>query len=290
MAAPWSSIDPVFLTALARPHDRCFLLKVEKEVIRFLHDPSKGSLCFPPTTSYHRMLLHHVADRFRMDHLAMLNQEGARVLVMIKRLDSCSPVPSLLEFVQATDSQAAPPPLAPLNQMRIMKRRDDPIKGKNSLVQREFLDNQEEEEKRPISLVEKEQEYRRARAIIFNKDEESALEEEIEEDSSHSPDEADFPVDDDLHEFVRYPLSRSSEPSPNPESQSFLEVYNLPPNLRNYEIDVLLDDLKLAGASIEFLSSGRLMAIFPTPSHAEEALLSIQNSDYKLRRWQDSLE
>uniref|UniRef100_UPI00358F6807 R3H domain-containing protein 1-like isoform X2 n=1 Tax=Myxine glutinosa TaxID=7769 RepID=UPI00358F6807 len=50
------------------PRDRLMLLKMEQELIDFIHDANSQYKKFPPMTSYHRMLVHRVAAYFGMDH------------------------------------------------------------------------------------------------------------------------------------------------------------------------------------------------------------------------------
>ncbi|XP_075908635.1 cAMP-regulated phosphoprotein 21-like isoform X2 [Petromyzon marinus] len=65
-------------TLKSSPRDRIMLLKLEQELIDFIHDATQYKK-FPQMTSYHRMLVHRVAAYFGMDH--NVDQTGKAVVV-----------------------------------------------------------------------------------------------------------------------------------------------------------------------------------------------------------------
>lgn len=50
-------------------------------------------------------------------------------------------------------------------------------------------------------------------------------------------------------------------------------------------VDMLLEDVKQLGAFIEWLQGYRIIAIFPTAQHAQHALDTVSNTQFKLRWW-----
>lgn len=70
-----------------------------------------------------------------------------------------------------------------------------------------------------------------------------------------------------------------------PVCTSMLEVYDLPVGARNYQIDMLLDDLKQRPCTLRWLSDGRVIAVFGSARAALDAMQSTSSATYKLRPW-----
>jgi len=61
-----NALDEVLRTALLDVRNRRDALKLEALVVKFMHS-SKDKLALPPISSYHRLLLHKIADRFGLE-------------------------------------------------------------------------------------------------------------------------------------------------------------------------------------------------------------------------------
>lgn len=65
-----SPIDPALTAALENPRERLNLLKFEDQMVQFLKANNK-QLDFPPLSSYHRLIVHRLAQRFHLEHQAV---------------------------------------------------------------------------------------------------------------------------------------------------------------------------------------------------------------------------
>ena len=63
-------LDEALRRTLMDVRKRPVLFKFEAVVVKFMRS-KKTEIKFPPIGSFHRMLLHHIADRFRMDHAVL---------------------------------------------------------------------------------------------------------------------------------------------------------------------------------------------------------------------------
>jgi hypothetical protein len=68
-----------------------------------------------------------------------------------------------------------------------------------------------------------------------------------------------------------------------------LEVCKLPDGIKPYEADTLLMDVKRYGATIKWLDSCTVIAIFKTAAAAKEALQKINNPMFQLKAWTASV-
>lgn len=107
--AAHGDIDPILVQALGNDRDRPLLMQFEAQVEAFLRDPNQDRVMFPPMSSYHRLLLHKVADLYRIEHPSLRTPDGQRHLVLVK-LDQSSmsvpdasyPAPPLLNAIPQT--------------------------------------------------------------------------------------------------------------------------------------------------------------------------------------------
>uniref|UniRef100_A0A7E4UV22 R3H domain-containing protein n=1 Tax=Panagrellus redivivus TaxID=6233 RepID=A0A7E4UV22_PANRE len=60
--------DFIQTTLHKNPHDREFMMALEREMLDFVKDANVRALKFGPTSSYNRMLIHRVAAFFGLDH------------------------------------------------------------------------------------------------------------------------------------------------------------------------------------------------------------------------------
>ncbi|KAG0355579.1 R3H domain-containing protein 1, partial [Podila minutissima] len=61
-----STFDEFLITALKNRNDRIFLLKLELEFTNFINSQSQEQLDFPSLNSYYRMVIHRVANYFKL--------------------------------------------------------------------------------------------------------------------------------------------------------------------------------------------------------------------------------
>lgn len=70
------SIDPALTAALDNSRERVNVLKYEDRIVQFMKTGSK-QLDFPPLSSYHRLIIHRLAQRFGLDHTAIDSNAAA---------------------------------------------------------------------------------------------------------------------------------------------------------------------------------------------------------------------
>ncbi|SPQ95058.1 unnamed protein product (mitochondrion) [Plasmodiophora brassicae] len=318
----------------------------------FLRDPNQDRVMFPPMSSYHRLLLHKVADLYRIEHPSLRTPDGQRHLVLVKLDQSSIPDLRLCDL--------AVPPAAPANAtsagavapapVRIMRRQPGPsASGVPSSASRTGSTGDAAVD---TSLQTREEAYARARAKLFNLDDGAADDDDDDDGRADLYDDGDedLPVvddeDQDLYRRNVVPFRSVSSgyapPVPpyeaagpywppsssmprqaaaaagpyaplqadqlfinesvvdvdtdwaeqkRPDADSFtfctsmLEVYDLPVGARNYQIDMLLDDLKQRPCTLRWLSDGRVIAVFGSARAALDAMQSTSSATYKLRPW-----
>eukprot|EP01114_Cavostelium_apophysatum_P017608 TRINITY_DN5280_c0_g2_i1.p1 TRINITY_DN5280_c0_g2~~TRINITY_DN5280_c0_g2_i1.p1 ORF type:complete len:806 (+),score=200.72 TRINITY_DN5280_c0_g2_i1:286-2703(+) len=161
-------LDQFLLTALANPRDRLTILKLDHELEKFMKDPRRNRADFPPMSSYHRLIVHRVAQYFKLDHIVVDLEGGKRAVALLKSPESRTPV---LRFADLVEQQVEGNETANKN-VKIMRRSaegpqtggfggDYKSKRSNSASGGSAKDR---------SIEEREQEYARARARIFGHD------------------------------------------------------------------------------------------------------------------------
>lgn len=61
-------MDPVLVACLDNPRERLTLLKFEDQIVRFIKSSREPQLTFPPLSSYHRLIVHRLAERCCLEH------------------------------------------------------------------------------------------------------------------------------------------------------------------------------------------------------------------------------
>eukprot|EP00474_Spongospora_subterranea_P008760 CRZ09218.1 hypothetical protein [Spongospora subterranea] len=380
-------LDPIVTEAITNERDRTMILQFESRIEAFIEDKSRVRLSFPPMSSYHRLILHKIAEYYRIDHPSQLLPDGKRQIVLLKQIYSRVPQVRICDMesgvsptAQLAPSAAIPP--APARQMRIMRRSD--------VVRPPSASNQPTPNDTDQSLQSREEAYAKARAKLFE------FEDPEECNSSQALEEAQYNMDNrrwdiepheqdlyrrnvgvydrstnvppsvyytppslsngssqwDAHRPASYSssnpqfwnppmhpmahavhISEYSHPSPathprqslqsslrqfpsslqnlfvndskvdndvwdyrEPQRDqqrngiqdysfctSMLEVYDLPHGAKNYQIDVLLENLKQRRCSLSWLPDNRIIAVFESASEALTALQQIKDPKYKLR-------
>eukprot|EP01094_Clydonella_sp_ATCC50884_P024007 TRINITY_DN590_c0_g1_i1.p1 TRINITY_DN590_c0_g1~~TRINITY_DN590_c0_g1_i1.p1 ORF type:complete len:622 (+),score=77.61 TRINITY_DN590_c0_g1_i1:166-2031(+) len=153
-------IDDLLLRALSVPKDRSLILKLDKELERFMKDKSASRLEFPPMTSYQRLIVHRVADCFLLQHIAVDKEPGKRGVALVKLPSSRIPP---VRFGDLVAQQASKHP----KKVKILMRKEERDAQARAAQAARNSSNGSSAESDEKSLEEREEEYARARARIF---------------------------------------------------------------------------------------------------------------------------
>ncbi|GMF38793.1 unnamed protein product [Phytophthora fragariaefolia] len=169
-ASAHGPLDPVLVAGLENARERMTLLKFEDQIVRFLKNPREPHLDFPPLSSYHRMIVHRLAQRCGLEHQTAdfnpYENSSARVVTLFKTPQSA--VPRVLLIDLSADRQA--PTVTPASAPRIMMRkRSAPRPGANG-------GRGSSADKVTPSLQDRERAYAEARARIFGEENDTTLE------------------------------------------------------------------------------------------------------------------
>ncbi|XP_019616540.1 PREDICTED: cAMP-regulated phosphoprotein 21-like [Branchiostoma belcheri] len=146
------------------PRDRMMLLKLEKDCIELINEEKTHQKTFPPMTSYHRMLVHRVAAYFGMDH----NVDSTGKAVIINK--TCNTrIPDLKFSEHIKDNSRGEEP-----QRRQILQRDRESSSEKEEISKDRIPALRED-KKSKSIEEREEEYEKARARIFNQDSTSSV-------------------------------------------------------------------------------------------------------------------
>ncbi len=111
-----AAIDPVLTGALENPRERVNVLKYEDAIVQFMKASTKDKeqpqqLDFPPCSSYHRLLLYRLAQRFGLEHAAVegegslgLDPNVNRTLVLFKTPQTAMPRVLLIDMCSRESS------------------------------------------------------------------------------------------------------------------------------------------------------------------------------------------
>ncbi|EGZ29906.1 hypothetical protein PHYSODRAFT_553002 [Phytophthora sojae] len=177
-ASAHGPLDPVLVAGLENARERMTLLKFEDQIVRFLKNPREPHLNFPPLSSYHRLIVHRLAQRCGLEHQTAdynpYENSSARVVTLFKTPQSA--VPRVLLIDLSADRQT--PTVTPASAPRIMMRkRSAPRPGANG-------GRGNGADKATPSLQDRERAYAEARARIFGEDNDNTA---TESGSSISP-------------------------------------------------------------------------------------------------------
>ncbi len=211
-------IDPVLLSVLEQQRERLNVLKFEDKIIRFMKQTGEKRLEFPSLTSYHRLLVHRIAERFCMLHqsqpcsrqdtddvsLGGVGGGDTGSLVLLKTPDSRLPRTFLIDIVNpaipsskggtggaqsVTVTRVSPlstPSSTASGSKKVLLMRRDP-KGLRASPD---AASSQRKESIQVSVAEKEKAYAEARARIFGGSDVTSMPSEggdsVESDSFHS--------------------------------------------------------------------------------------------------------
>ncbi|CAH0475611.1 unnamed protein product [Peronospora belbahrii] len=180
-ASAHGPLDPVLVAGLENARERMTLLKFEDQIVRFLKNPREPQLHFPPLSSYHRLIVHRLAQRCGLEHQTAdynsFENGSARVVTLFKTMQSA--VPRILLIDLSVDRQT--PTVTPAHAPKIMmRRRSALIPGANGSRNNGM-------DKATPSLQDRERAYAEARARIFGEDNSSNSSTAVESGSLSSP-------------------------------------------------------------------------------------------------------
>ncbi|XP_078661196.1 R3H domain-containing protein 1-like isoform X4 [Branchiostoma floridae x Branchiostoma belcheri] len=185
------------------PRDRMMLLKLEKDCIELINEEKTHQKTFPPMTSYHRMLVHRVAAYFGMDH----NVDSTGKAVIINK--TCNTrIPDLKFSEHIKDNSRGEEP-----QRRQILQRDRESSSEKEEISKDRIPALRED-KKSKSIEEREEEYEKARARIFNQDSTSSVDTDsgFRSRSSRQSSQEDTPR---WHDYGRPWSSTDSDTSTN---------------------------------------------------------------------------
>ncbi|TDH68799.1 hypothetical protein CCR75_002390 [Bremia lactucae] len=167
-ASAHGPLDPVLVAGLENARERMTLLQFEDQIVRFLRNTKEPHLNFPPLSSYHRLIVHRLAQRCGLEHQTAdynpYENSTARVVTLFKTPQSAVPLVLLIDLSLDRQVSAAPSTSAP----KIMMRKcSAPRSGTNG-------GRSSNGDKATPSLQDRERAYAEARARIFGEERLSA--------------------------------------------------------------------------------------------------------------------
>ncbi|KAG0249514.1 hypothetical protein BG011_009221 [Mortierella polycephala] len=149
-----SALDEFLVNALKNRQDRIFLLKLDREFCNFINNPSQEQLEFPSLNSYYRMVIHRVANYFKIIRHVEPHQKK---IVLFKTEHSAIPALRFSDLVEEEEEQ-------PIKPMILLKRNTG--RTSNGVSTPETP----EPDRKTMTIKEREEAYARARARIFQED------------------------------------------------------------------------------------------------------------------------
>ncbi|KAI1318257.1 R3H domain-containing protein 2 [Mortierella claussenii] len=150
-----TALDEFLVNALKNRQDRIFLLKLDREFCSFLNNPNQEQLEFPSLNSYYRMVIHRVANYFKITRVVDPQQKK---IILFKTEQSAIPALRFSDLVEEEQEQ-------PVKPMKLLKRNPNrPSSGVST------PEGSSEPDRKTISIKEREEAYAKARARIFQED------------------------------------------------------------------------------------------------------------------------
>lgn len=154
--------------------DRMYMLRIEQEIIQLIKDSSRESHKFSSGSSYNRMLIHRVAAYFGLEH----NVDHTHTSVIVTKTKNAHiPELKLKELIKDDESTDEPKKL-------ILKRDSTSLEDSSGSSfdkdrsPESHLNGSFSDSSRSRSLEEREENYERVRARIFNNSNHSSINEE----------------------------------------------------------------------------------------------------------------
>ncbi|KAF6172087.1 hypothetical protein GIB67_029505 [Kingdonia uniflora] len=158
-----NQVDQFLREALEKPRERLSVLRMERDVLKFIHDPTKQQLEFNQLpTSYLRLAAHRVAQHYFLHSTGLVDNslpDGSSYTIVLSKISECR-LPSIrLADVPANLPQEDNRSVA---KVAIKKRPNKRSHNINSGSSHPLKGNHTK------SVEERKEEYNRARARIFN--------------------------------------------------------------------------------------------------------------------------
>ncbi|KAJ0397629.1 hypothetical protein ATCC90586_001313 [Pythium insidiosum] len=172
-SARFGPLDPVLLAGLENPRERLTLLKFEDQIVRFVRNPREVQLSFPPLSSYHRLIVHRLAERCALEHQTAdyspyaqgYDGNASRVVTLFKTAHTLVPRVLLIDLSTEKKQPAMTPASAP--KIMIRKRGAPPRGGASGGPNGR---NSAEAKNTQRSIEDRERAYAEARARIFGEE------------------------------------------------------------------------------------------------------------------------
>ncbi|KAG0220207.1 R3H domain-containing protein 1 [Mortierella sp. NVP41] len=149
------ALDEFLVNALKNRQERIFLLKLDREFCSFINNPSQPQLEFPTLNGYYRMMVHKVANYFKLTRIVDPTQK----IILFKTEESAIPPLRISDLAEEEDEQ-------PVKLMKVLKR----TPGRPSSSGSATPDGSSEPERKPMTIKEREEAYAKARARIFQEE------------------------------------------------------------------------------------------------------------------------
>lgn len=163
--------------------DRMYLLRIEQEILQLIKDSSKESHKINASSSYNRMLIHRVAAYFGLEHTVDHTHTS---VIVTKTKGAHIPELKLKELIKDDESTDEPKKL-------ILKRDSTSLEDSSGSSfdkdrsPESHLNGSLSDSSRSRSLEEREENYERVRARIFNNSNNSSINEEQKASLQTSP-------------------------------------------------------------------------------------------------------
>ncbi|KAF9136946.1 R3H domain-containing protein 1 [Linnemannia schmuckeri] len=105
------ALDEFLVNALKNRQERIFLLKLDREFCSFINNPSQPQLEFPTLNGYYRMMVHKVANYFKLTRIVDPSQK----IILFKTESSAIPPLRISDLAEEEDEQ-------PVKMMKVLKR------------------------------------------------------------------------------------------------------------------------------------------------------------------------
>jgi len=158
-------IDPFILERLEDDNDRMFILRLEYEMTNLLKN-KKDSIEYPNMNSYQRLIIHKIANYFKLCHI---NDRNNSSVIVIKTMASRIPKRQFIDIIAKPDD--INPSEAGNSEIKIMKRNDknsNEIENNKKVADTKKKQSESDLKKTNISLEERKLAYDLARARIFD--------------------------------------------------------------------------------------------------------------------------
>lgn len=175
-----------FLTETLRKSlkDRRFLYKIEQEFIKFVND-SKETYTITDISSYNRMLIHKTADYFQLEHRCDHNHT---TIILSKNQNTRLPEETFKDMMNNIHQQETDNDQKKLILKRDSTSLDDSPSSsfdKDKSPDNSYLNGSLSDSSRSRSLEEREENYEKVRARIFNQDSNQTSKCSNEDDSNN---------------------------------------------------------------------------------------------------------